>query len=342
MNTERQENPERIWLSGLRMSDEGLSALVKSSPLGIIAADLDGIIRFWNKAAEKITGWREDEVLGRSIKVLSEDSGEVYDETRRRTLQKEIFTSLPMRATKKDGSIMQISYSAGPLLDEENHIVGTVAILYDITEKMELESALKASLEKMNRVVDEIVEALASAVETRDLYTASHQRRVASLSCAITEEMEGIGTDQMKGIRTAALLHDIGKLHVPFELLNNPGYLKDIEFALIKSHPQAGYDILKEIEFPWPVARIVQQHHEHLDGSGYPAGLEGDNILLEARILAVADVVEAMSSHRPYRPSKGINAALQEITQARGRHYDSGAVDACLALFRKGYVLPDE
>src|SRR5208337_3535573 len=167
MNTERQENPERTRLPGFRMSDEGLAALVKSSPLGIISVDLDGIIRFWNKAAEKITGWREDEVLGRSIKMLSEDSGERYDETRRRTLQREIFTSLPMRATKKDGSIMWISYSAAPLLDEENHIVGTVAILYDITEKMELESALKASLEKMNRVVDEIVEALASAVETR-------------------------------------------------------------------------------------------------------------------------------------------------------------------------------
>ncbi|MGD0282109.1 MAG: HD domain-containing phosphohydrolase [Dissulfurispiraceae bacterium] len=343
MNTERQENPERIRLPGFRMSDEGLSALVKSSPLGIISVDRDGIIRLWNKAAEKITGWRENELLGRSIKVLSpEDLGEAYDETRRRTLQKEIFTSLPMRATKKDGSIMQISFSAAPLLDEEGHVAGTVAIVFDITEKMELETALKASLEKMNRVVDEIVEALASAVETRDRYTANHQRRVASLACAITEEMEGIETDQMKGIRTAALLHDIGKLHVPFELLNNPGHLNDIEFALIKSHPQAGYDVLKEIEFPWPVARIVQQHHERLDGSGYPAGLEGDNILLEARILAVADVVEAMSSHRPYRPGKGINAALLEITQARGRHYDPRAVDACLALFRKGYVLPDE
>jgi len=209
---------------------------------------------------------------------------------------------------------MQISYSAGPLLDAENHIVGTVAILYDITEKIELEAALKASLEKMNRVVDETVEALASAVERRDLYTASHQRRVASLACAIAKEMGGIGDDQMKSIKTAAVLHDIGKLYVPFELLNMPSHLKDMEFSLIKSHPQAGCDILKNIEFPWPVARIVQQHHERLDGSGYPAGLRGDGILLEARIIGVADVVEAMSSHRPYRPGKGINAALQEIT----------------------------
>ena len=146
---------------------------------------------------------------------------------------------------------MQISYSAGPLLDAENHIVGTVAILYDITEKIELEAALKASLEKMNRVADETVEALASAVQTRDLYTASHQRRVASLACAIAKGMREIGDDQMKGIRTSAVLHDIGKLYVPFELLNMPSHLKNMEFSLIKSHPQAGCDILmKRQELP--------------------------------------------------------------------------------------------
>ncbi|HEX8948432.1 MAG TPA: HD domain-containing phosphohydrolase [Dissulfurispiraceae bacterium] len=341
MNTDHRENPQRTWLPDLRMSAENMSALVQASPLGIIALDLDGIIRFWSKAAEDITGWREDEMLGRSIRVLSEDRWEEYEEIRRRTLQREIFISLPVSAIKKDGSIMQISYSTAPVIDAKNRIVGTVAFFFDITEKMELEAALAASLEKMSRVVDETVEALASAVETRDLYTASHQRRVASLAYAIAGEMGGIGDDRMKGIRTAALLHDIGKLHVPFELLNNPGHLKDIEFALIKTHPQAGYDILKEIEFPWPVARIVQQHHERLDGSGYPDGLGGDAILPEARILGVADTVEAMASHRPYRPGKGIDAALQEITQRQGSHYDPQAVDACLALFGKGFMLPD-
>ncbi len=342
MNTESQKKPERTWLSDARMSAEKLWILVQSSPLGIMAVDLDGIIRFWNKATEKITGWREGEALGRPIKMFPGDRRDVYEEVRRRTLQREIFTSLPVHAVKKDGAPMHVSYSAAPLLDAENNVVGTVAILYDITEKLELEAALKASLEKMNRVVDETVEALASAVESRDLYTASHQKRVAFLACAIAEEMGGIGSDQMKGIRTAAVLHDIGKLRVPFELLNNPGHLTDIEFALIKRHPQAGCDILKNIEFPWPVASTVQQHHERLDGSGYPAGLRGNNILLEARIIGVADVVESMSSHRPYRPGKGINAALKEITQARGRSYDPEAVDACLALFRKELVIPDE
>ena len=341
MDTALQEKIERIWLPEVKVSDEGFAAIVKSSPLGIIAVDPDGIIRFWNRAAEAIFGWREDEVLGRSTEVLAQDQRQAYEEIRRRTLQKEIFTSVPVRAARKDGSVIQISYSAAAVYDEKKHIVGTVIIVFDITIKMELETALKASLEKMRRVVDETVNALASAVETRDLYTASHQRRVAFLACAIAREMGGIADDRLKGISTAAILHDIGKLHVPFELLNKPGQLENIEMALIKKHPQAGFDILKGIEFPWPIARIVLQHHEHLDGSGYPAGLKGDDILLEARILNVADVVEAMSSHRPYRPGKGIDAALQEVHKARGRLYDPKVVDACLALFRRGFLLPD-
>ncbi len=341
MNNEHQESSGTFPLPDIRMSPEGISALVKAAPLGIIAIDLDGIVKFWNRAAEEITGWREDEVFGRSIKVFSKDQHEAYEEIRRRTLQREVFTGLPVSASKKDGSPLQISYSAAPVFDLENRIIGTVAFLYDITEKMKLEAALKASLDKMNKVVDQTVEALGSVVETRDPYTASHQRRVASLACAIAEEMGGIGNHQMKGIRTAAILHDIGKLYVPFEILNKPGLLKDFEFVVIKNHPQAGHDILENIEFPWPVARIVQQHHERLDGSGYPANLEGDAICLEARIVGIADVVEAMSSHRPYRPSKGIESALQEINQGRGSLYDHQAVDACLALFRKGFVLPD-
>jgi PAS domain S-box-containing protein/putative nucleotidyltransferase with HDIG domain len=342
MNNEDRKSQAKTSLRNVRMSDEVLSTLVKSSPLGIMSVDFDGVIRFWNKAAEKITGWREDEVLGQSLKVLSKDAWAEYEAIRLRTLQGEVLISLPLTAVRKDGSTMYISFSSAPLFYADKRPAGIVGVLYDITDKVKLESALKASLEKMSRVVDETVEALASAVETRDLYTASHQRRVAFLACAIAAEMGGLGDGGVKCIRTAAVLHDIGKLHVPFELLNNPGRLKDIEFALIKSHSQAGYDILKGIEFPWPVALIVQQHHEHLDGSGYPAGLKGDNILLEARIIGVADVVEAMSSHRPYRPAKGIRVALEEITKGRGSLYDPKAVDVCLALFGKGFVLPDD
>ncbi|HDJ30241.1 MAG TPA: HD-GYP domain-containing protein, partial [Candidatus Acetothermia bacterium] len=206
----------------------------------------------------------------------------------------------------------------------------------DITERMAAEKALKDSYEKLERTLEGIVEALGAAIELRDPYTAGHQRRVAELAVAIAEEM-GLPTEKVEATRYAALVHDIGKLAVPAEILAKPAALTDTEFSLIKFHPQQAYDILKEIDFPWPLAEIVLQHHERLDGSGYPNGLKGDEILLEARIIAVADVVEAMSSHRPYRPALGIEAACDEIKAKRGRLYDPDVVDACVSLFEKGF-----
>jgi PAS domain S-box-containing protein/putative nucleotidyltransferase with HDIG domain len=341
MDTEREEKTEELWHPDIRMNPQVLLSLIKSSPLGIVALDINGTIRIWNKAAEGLSGWREDEVLGQSIRVLFGDGWEPYEELRKRTLRREAFNLLPMAFARKDGSIIQISYSTAPVLDAESRVIGTIAIVYDITEKMALEMALRESLEKMNRVFDETVDALAAAIEKRDPYTAGHQQRVAQLACDIAVEMGDFDDYRMKGIRTATMIHDIGKLYVPSELLSKAGQLTGIEFELIKTHPQAGYEILQNIEFPWPVARIIQQHHERLDGSGYPTGLAGDDILLEARIVGVADVVEAMSSHRPYRPGRGMEPALHEIRSARGSIYDSRVVDACLALFRNGYVLPD-
>jgi len=173
---------------------------------------------------------------------------------------------------------------------------------------------------------------MAVIVESRDPYTAGHQRRVTDLACAIAIEM-GLSQTQIDGIRMAASTHDIGKIYVPAEILSKSGKLAEIESSIIKTHPQVGYNVLKEIEFPYPVAQIVLQHHERMDGSGYPAGLTGDYILLEARILGVADVVEAMASHRPYRPAMGIDKALEEISRYKGMLYDPEAVDACLRLF---------
>jgi len=166
-----------------------------------------------------------------------------------------------------------------------------------------------------------------------------HQQRVADLARSIATEM-GLSADRQDFIRTASSIHDIGKIAVPAEILSKPTKLTDLEFGLIKTHSQSGYDILKDIEFPWPVADVVLQHHERMDGSGYPHGLKGENISLEARILAVADVVEAITSHRPYRPALGIDVALEEISRNRGILYDADVVDACLKLFReKGYTL---
>jgi len=177
------------------------------------------------------------------------------------------------------------------------------------------------------------------AVETRDPYTAGHQRRVAGVACAIATEMN-LPADQIDGIRMAAAIHDLGKISVPAEILSKPTKLTAIEFSLIKTHSQSGYDILKDIDFPWPVARIVLEHHERINGSGYPHGLARDNILMESRIMAVADVVESMASYRPYRPALGIDAALNEIEKNRGTLYDNAVVDACLRLIReKGFQL---
>lgn len=183
------------------------------------------------------------------------------------------------------------------------------------------------------------VQVIAAMVEMRDPYTAGHQRRVADLAATIAQEM-GLPQEQVHGIHLAGTIHDLGKIRIPSEILSKPGKLSAVEFNLVKEHPGHGYDILKEIRFPWPIADMVLQHHERLDGSGYPQGLTGQDILLEARILAVADVVEAITSHRPYRPAIGIKTALAEIENHRGGLYDPAAVDLCLRLFRKqGYTL---
>ncbi|MBZ0094845.1 MAG: HD domain-containing protein [Sulfuricella sp.] len=187
-------------------------------------------------------------------------------------------------------------------------------------------------LEKLELSLDHAVTAIAATVEMRDPYTAGHQHRVALLAVAIAQEM-GLDESRVEGLRMAGVVHDIGKIHVPAEILSNPGKLTEAEFEIIKTHPQAGWEILKGIDFPWPVADIVWQHHEKLDGSGYPRGLKGDELLLETRILTVADVVEAMASHRPYRPGFGVFPALQEISRQKGKFYDVEVVGACLRVF---------
>ena len=185
--------------------------------------------------------------------------------------------------------------------------------------------------------LEDTVRAIATIVEMRDPYTAGHQAKVADLAVAIAKQM-GLPDEQIHGIHLTGIVHDLGKIQIPAEILSKPGKLSDIEYRFIQTHAQAGYDILKDIDFPWPIAQMVLQHHERLDGSGYPQGLKGDAILLGARILSVADVVEAMSSHRPYRAGLGVDVALEEITKQRGIHFDANVVDACLVLFReRGY-----
>jgi putative nucleotidyltransferase with HDIG domain len=204
----------------------------------------------------------------------------------------------------------------------------------DITELVEGENRLR-------RALDGTIEAIGRVAETRDPYTAGHQRRVTELSVAVARKL-GLDERTIEATRAAGLLHDIGKLSIPAEILSKPSVLSPLEMSLIKTHPQSGYEILRTIDFPWPVADIVLQHHERMDGSGYPQGLRGNAILMEARILAVADIVEAMSSHRPYRAALGIEASLAEVERGRGAQYDALVVDACLDLFRvEGFRFSD-
>ncbi len=207
-------------------------------------------------------------------------------------------------------------------------------LIKEIKFRENVEKELLSTNVKLNKLLNDTVTGLVSAIEYRDPYTAGHQRRVTQLAVAIAQKM-GLSKDELDCIRIASMIHDIGKINIPVEILSKPGSINRYELELMQNHPQAGYDILKEIDFPWPVAKTVLQHHERLDGSGYPNNLKGDDILLEARVIFVADVVEAMSSHRPYRPALGIKKALEELENNKGILYNQNIVDICIKLFNE-------
>jgi PAS domain S-box-containing protein len=290
----------------------------------IIMIDLEGNILSWNPAAEKMFGYDKDEVFRRTIGVLATKvikgivlNGRWIGE---------------LNFIRKDGSEGICETSLLPLRDEHSTMIAVLGVCRDITEHKRAAEIMQQSYDRLRETFIATVNTLASTIEMRDPHTAGHQRRVTILACAIAEEL-GLTEDQFDGLRMAGLIHDFGKINVPAEILSKPGRINEIEFSLIRYHPQICHDILKTIELPWPVAKIVLQHHERLDGSGYPQGIKGDEIMLEARILAVADVVEAMASHRPYRPALGLELAFDEIITKKGILYDSEVVDACIRLF---------
>ena len=242
---------------------------------------------------------------------------------------------------RKDNSRIWVNMSVSSVRDSSDNSVYYHGIVEDITPKKKLEQERQDSIDRLRKSLGATIRAMAATVETRDPYTAGHQRRVADLARAIATEMK-LSRDQIDGIRLAGIIHDIGKISIPSEILTKPTRLTELEFELIKTHSDSGYNILKDIEFPWPIARIVLEHHERIDGSGYPQGLKGEDILMESKIIAVADVVEAISSHRPYRPAFGMAPALDEITKNRGVIYDPVVVDACLKLFEENrYKMPE-
>ena len=235
---------------------------------------------------------------------------------------------------RKDGAEIWVSINMQAVSDTDGQMLYYEGIVEDITVRKQAEEDRKWSVERLRKTVQATIQAMAMVVEARDPYTAGHQRRVSDLARTIATEM-GLSRDRIDGISVMGAIHDLGKISIPAEILSKPTKLNDMEFGLIKAHAQAGYDILKEIEFPWPVAEIILQHHEKLNGSGYPQGLKGDEILLEARIVGVADKVEAMASHRPYRAALGLEETLEDISQNRGTLYDADAVDVCMRLFHE-------
>ena len=245
-------------------------------------------------------------------------------------------------AYKKPSGTVEVYYleekpqrDEGPFLKEERNLINIIAErLGEIIERKQGEIELQQSYQKLRKTMEDTIYTIGKIAETRDPYTAGHQKNVSQIATFIAQEMK-LPEDRIEGIRIASLVHDIGKISLPAEILNKPTKLSEIEFSLIKEHSQVGYDVLKSIEFSWPIAKIVLQHHERLDGSGYPNNLIGDKIILEARILGVADVVEAMSSHRPYRPALGIDAALEEVSKNKGTLYDPEVVDVCIKLFKE-------
>jgi PAS domain S-box-containing protein/putative nucleotidyltransferase with HDIG domain len=331
--TERKQAEKK-----LRESEERYRALYEYNPSMYFAVDAEGMVLSVNQFGAEQLGYTVKELAGQPVlNVFYDDDKEAVKRQLTVCIQhpSEVF-QWECRKVRKDGNILWVKETARTVRYAEGNLVVFI-VCEAITERKQADEHLKESFERLRKSLESTVSALASALEMRDPYTAGHQQRVTDLACAIAEEM-GFAEEQIDGIRMAGLIHDIGKINVPAEILNKPGQLTEIEYGLFKNHPQIGHDVLKTVEFPWPVAQIVLQHHERMDGSGYPQGLSGEEIMLEARILAVADIVEAIASHRPYRPARGAGDALEEILHNKGTLYDSEVVDACLRVFyEKGF-----
>lgn len=326
---ERKINKE---LLSLRRHSE---AILNNLSEGILELNLNNKVIYANHFAHLITDIGEEELLGSYFTELFEDPHKVRVKEMIGLIDKgpqKISEDLPVMLKGK-----MVSLSILPVNDEERK--STIVILHDITDRKLFEHELNKTTEKLRKNLIGTMQTISLIIETRDPYTAGHLKEVSKLARSIAQEI-GLSADTVDNIRMAGAIHDIGKMSVPAEILSKPGRLTDIEMSLIKTHAESGYNILKDAELPYPIAEITLQHHERMDGSGYPKGLKGDQILLEARIICVADVVEAISSHRPYRPSLGIDIALEEIERNKGLFYDDKVVNACLRLFReKGYKM---
>ena len=313
--------------------------IINSVSNGIIVYDTELRYKIWNPFMEKLSGVLAKEVIGRK-------AGEVFNWLDGTGLINNL--EMALNGHKLDECDFYFSVSeteksgwardqSAPLYNRDGDVVGILGVVQDITAQKKSEDILRVMNESLAHRLDKTIKAISKIGELRDVYTAGHQRKVAELSCAIAKEL-GLSDERVSNIASGALIHDIGKINIASDILNKPGKISNLEYQILQTHAESGYEIVKEIDFPPQVLEMIHQHHERLDGSGYPQKLAGDQIILESRILAVADVVEAMTSHRPYRTALGIDAALEEISLHRGKKYDREVVDACVALFReKGF-----
>ncbi|MEN6374076.1 MAG: HD domain-containing phosphohydrolase, partial [Smithella sp.] len=338
----------------LRENEERLRAILEGSPTPTFFIDRDHRVIVWNKAMAELTGVHSVNVINTSdhpkafyrethptvADLLVDGTEDLTAKIRQwygreyqpsKLLDEAYETNGPLTFPDKEPSWTHFTSAA--IRDGKGELIGAMETMTDISPLKHAEDKLKENVTRLRKVMNGIIWAIGEIVETRDPYTSGHQHQVTQLATAIAEQMD-LPAETREAIRVSALLHDLGKIYIPAEILSKPGHISNIEREFIRTHPQVGYEILKSIEFPWPIAEIVLQHHERMDGSGYPRGLKNGELLLEARIVGLADVVESMGSHRPYRPTLGIGRALEEICKNRGILYDPRVVDACLALFQ--------
>lgn len=309
----------------LVLSERLLGTTLKSLGEAVVTTGPNGLVSFLNPVAEHLLGVRGEDARGQTVQELFRQGNGCLA-----ALGSHICTlDVP------EGRSIPIETNVSHILDDWGTSIGNVLVFRDISERVKGEENLREYVAGLRRTLEATVQALAVTAEKRDPYTAGHQQRVAALAGAIAAEL-GFDEERLEGLRVAGLLHDIGKIYIPAEILAKPALLTSMEMGLIKTHSEVGFDILKNIPFPWPVAEAVLQHHERMNGSGYPAGLKDSQIKDEAKILAVADVVEAMSSHRPYRAALGLDRALGEIKRNRGALYSPEAVDVCVSLLESG------
>ncbi len=324
----------------LRETRRRYADIVNHALVGIFQCAPDGRFITVNTALARLFGCNTAEELTTPgpalIGAMFADSGRA-EEFKRQLDIRDHLADFEVRLARRDSEDFWAAVNARTVRDAGGALVSYEGTIEDISVRKKAEATLTQSLERLRKATGTIIDVMVMTVEARDPYTSGHQRRVANLAWTIATEMK-LPADQIDGLRMAGVIHDLGKISIPTEILTKPRKLTDIEFLLVKTHSQIGHDLIKDIEFPWPIAQMILQHHERLDGSGYPRGLRGEEIMIEARILMVADVVEAISSHRPYRPALGVEKAIEEIQIGRGLIYDPVVVDACLKLFReKGF-----